>query len=96
MLFIGTAVFSQSLSLVGEHQVSPSTKVITLKSSTPTINSTDDTQAVPQLIQTQQQIITHLSAINGVSEATFDSATNTYTIVATKETQLVLPLALSK
>lgn len=80
--------FSETLNKVAENTVSNTTKVFTFKVVTPTTTTLKDNDGVVLPNNSEKEIINYFLSIEGVTEANFDKATNTYTVTSKIETTI--------
>jgi hypothetical protein len=80
--------YTQTLEKIAENSVSTTTKVFTYKIVGSSNSNNQDNQSTVVLNSSQQDIITYFLSINGVEDANFDKATNTFTVVAKHATQI--------
>jgi hypothetical protein len=90
LLFVFSACFgfSQNLEKIAENKLDIDTKVFTYKVQNSAPSGVTDNQTVQNLTNTEQENIAYFMKQNGVKSATFDKATNTYTVVTKVSTKL--------
>jgi len=79
---------SQSLKKIAENKVSNTTTVITYQLVEGAPSNVQDSQTPSSISINQQKVIDYFLALEGVNDATFDKATQTYTVVTNNTAQL--------
>ena len=78
---------NQTIEKVAENIVSSSTKVFTYKVKNEAISTTQDNQQ-SSLSAQQNRIVNYFLSLQGVERASFDKATNTYTVLTNVSTKI--------
>ena len=85
ILFSSYSTYSQQLSdvkIVAVHQVDQQVYAHTFKTNSQSMSSYSDKQAIHSSTEEIDSFIKSVLTINGVSEASFDPATSTFTIIS--------------
>lgn len=82
------SVETQTLEKIAENKVSSTTKVFTYKVFDKPIFYAQDNQSPALLNKSQQKIVDYFLSIKGVSMASYDKATNCYTVVTNNSTKI--------